>query len=130
MDWDLAAGADKAVTLCNLSVALFACAEADWLATAGEIERAHRLPHPLIEGAWAKTHADRYSSYLFVDINSSNSDYIWQCAQSGGFKYILIRVTAWARTLGHYELRDVDLASLPTWITDPSPVDPWHSEKK
>lgn len=128
-DWNLAAGADKSVGLCNLSVALFACAEAGWLATAGEIEREYRLPHPLIDGAWAKTHADRYTSYLFVDIKPSNADYILERAQRGGFKYILIRVSAWAKTLGEYTLIDEyhaeldNFALLTTRIHD-TPVDP------
>jgi hypothetical protein len=127
IDWDLAAGTDKLVALSDLSVAFFACAEADWLATAGEIERAYRLPQPLIEGAWAKNHADRFSSYLFVDIKPSNANYILERAQRGGFKYILIRVAAWAKTLGHYELRDDDFASLTTTVHD-TPVDPLHPE--
>lgn len=139
LDYSLLAHWNRSLGLSGLSVAFFACLEADWLTTVDEVGRTHNLPHPLIEGAWAKTHPDRLTSYLFVDLKPGvpsdnppgNEDFILDCAQKGGFKYILVRVSSWADTLGNYQLkeayRDGKLARIVDRIHH-TPVDPAHPD--
>lgn len=86
-------------------VALFAGNKTEWLLLAREIEKAHDLPAPQIEGRRAKTHPDLNTSYLFVDVNPENVDEVIDYAKLGGFKYILAR--NWAKSYGHYELEEV-----------------------
>lgn len=138
-DFSLFASGNRSLGLCELAVAFFACSDEEWLTTASEIETSHNLPHPLIEGAWAKTHPDSLSSYLFVDLKPGdpgdnppgNEDFILDCAQKGGFKYILVRVSSWADTLGNYQLKEVyrdgELARIVDRIHD-TPVDPAHPD--
>jgi hypothetical protein len=139
LDYSLLASWDRSLGLSGLSVAFFACSDADWLTTAGEVEKTHNLPHPLIEGAWVKTHPDRLTSYLFVDLKpgdpsgnpAGNEDFILECAQKGGFKYILVRVNAWADTLGNYYLKETYCKGNLARIVDRihhTPIDPAHPD--
>ena len=48
------------------AIALFGCPVKEALATIGEIELAEGLPHPMIDGEWAKTARGATASYLII----------------------------------------------------------------
>lgn len=61
-------------TVIGSKIALFGCPAAKALATIGEIEMAEGLPHPLIDGVWAKVSPERGRSYLIANYSESNID--------------------------------------------------------
>jgi hypothetical protein len=61
-------------TVVGSKIALFGCAETDALATIGRIEVAEGLPHPLINGVWAKVSPERGRSYLIADYSEADID--------------------------------------------------------
>jgi hypothetical protein len=61
-------------TVVGSKIALFGCAEKDALATIGWIEVAEGLPHPLINGVWAKVSPERGRSYLIADYSEADID--------------------------------------------------------
>ena len=65
-------------TVVGSAIALFACAEPDALATIGRIEVAENLPHPLIDGLWAKVSPERGRSYLIASFSESTVDEVLQ----------------------------------------------------
>jgi hypothetical protein len=65
-------------TVLGSAIALFACPEADALTTLGRIEVAEKLPHPLIDGVWAKVSPERGRSYLIASFSESNVEEVLQ----------------------------------------------------
>lgn len=61
-------------TVVGSKIALFGCAERDALETIGRIEQAEGLPHPMIDGTWAKLSSERGRSYLIASFSESNID--------------------------------------------------------
>lgn len=56
----------------GLSFALFCCKKEDALKRIGEIELGEGLPHPMLDGEWAKTSRKAMSSYLITEFNTEN----------------------------------------------------------
>lgn len=65
-------------TVVGSAVALLGCAEPEALATLGRIEVAEKLPHPMIDGVWAKVSPERGRSYLIASFSESNVDEVLQ----------------------------------------------------
>ena len=61
-------------TVVGSMIALFGCAENHALETIGTIEVAEGLPHPLIDGVWAKVSPQRGRSYLIADFSEADID--------------------------------------------------------
>jgi len=61
-------------TVVGSKIALFGCAEPQTLETLGKIEVAEGLPHPLIDGIWAKVSSERGRSYLIADFSEADID--------------------------------------------------------
>ena len=61
-------------TVVGSKIALFGCAESKALETIGQIEVAEGLPHPLIDGVWAKVSPERGRSYLIADFSEADID--------------------------------------------------------
>jgi hypothetical protein len=61
-------------TVLGSKIALFGCPEPKALETLGKIEVAEGLPHPLIEGVWAKMSPERGRSYLIANFSESTID--------------------------------------------------------
>ena len=61
-------------TVIGSRIALFGCAEPEALRTLGRIEEAEGLPHPMIDGTWAKVSSERGRSYLIANFSESNVD--------------------------------------------------------
>jgi hypothetical protein len=84
-------------------IALFAGPESAALATLGAIELAEGLPHPLLDGAWAKTARGATASYLIVDFSESTVDQAIEMTRRAGLKY-LYHSSPFA-TWGHFQLK-------------------------
>jgi len=61
-------------TVLGSKIALFGCPEPQALETLGQIEMTEGLPHPLIEGVWAKMSPERGRSYLIANFSESTID--------------------------------------------------------
>lgn len=61
-------------TVLGSKIALFGCAESSALETIGRIEVAEGLPHPMIDGVWAKVSPERGRSYLIAGFSEANVD--------------------------------------------------------
>ncbi len=69
-------------------IALFGCPAADALKTIGEIEIAEGLPHPTINGEWAKTSNESTASYLIIGFGEQNLDKAIALTHKAGLKYL------------------------------------------
>jgi hypothetical protein len=83
-------------------IALFGCPVEEALETIGEIEIAEGLPHPLIDGKWAKTNPDAAAAYLIMDFGESNIDEAIEVTKKAGLKYL--DHPGPFRTWGNFEL--------------------------
>ena len=100
----LPAALEPTPRLPRLKVALLACPKSQWLGLVEAVEVQHALPHPTINGTWAKQHPDVHASYLFLDITAANAAAVINYALRGGFKHIMPYAWTWARTAGSYLL--------------------------
>jgi hypothetical protein len=64
----------KTSTVIGSKIALFGCDEKEVLNTIGEIEVSEGLPHPMIDGVWAKVSPERGRSYLIADYSENDID--------------------------------------------------------
>ncbi len=89
-------------------IALFGGPSHQALAIIGEIELAEGLPHPEINGEWAKTSREATSSYLIMSFDESSLDKAISLTKSAGLKYLYHGgpFTTW----GHF---DLDKAAFP-----------------
>lgn len=69
-------------------IALFGTVPAKALATIGLIELQEGLPHPTINGQWAKTSPLATASYLIIGFNEDNLDRAIALTQKAGLKYL------------------------------------------
>jgi hypothetical protein len=84
-------------------IALFGCPASEALETLGRIERAEGLPHPLINGVWAKLAPEATASYLIIDFGEATLDAAIQLTRQAGLEYLYHGGPF--RTWGHFELR-------------------------
>jgi hypothetical protein len=84
-------------------IALFACPAKEALATIGEIEVAEGLPHPMLDGAWAKMSPGATASYLIVDFGEATIDRAIDMTQRAGLKYLYH--SSPFETWGHFKLK-------------------------
>jgi len=84
-------------------IALFACPAAQALETIGAIEVAEGLPHPLLDGAWAKVATNANCSYLIVDFSEETIDRAIEMTRRAGLRYLYHSspFEAW----GHFQLK-------------------------
>ncbi len=85
------------------AVAWFGCAAGQALATIGEIEVAEGLPHPMLDGVWAKVSPAATSSYLIVDFGEHNVEQAIEMTRRAGLAY-LYHSSPFA-TWGHFALK-------------------------
>jgi hypothetical protein len=83
-------------------IALFGCPAAKALETIGQIEIEEGLPHPTIDGEWAKTARSATASYLIIGFNEENLDQALALAKKAGLKYLYDGGPF--ETWGHFEL--------------------------
>ena len=85
-------------------VAFFAVPTEEYLSGIEAMELAEGLPHPTLDGVWAKRSPDARTSYLFIDLTEENADEVIQIAKELKFGYILIFVGYWSKYKGSYEI--------------------------
>lgn len=85
------------------AIALFACPSRDALSTLGAIEVAEGLPHPTIDGVWAKMSPRATESYLIVDFGESTIDQALDMTRRAGLKHLY--QSSPFETWGHFKLK-------------------------
>jgi hypothetical protein len=90
--------------LIGTKIALFGCESSKALETIGKIEIAEGLPHPEIDGEWAKTAHTATASYLIIGFSEDNLDQAIQLTKDAGLKYLYHGgpFTTW----GHFMLNE------------------------
>jgi len=84
-------------------IALFACPSPQALETIGAIEVAEGLPHPMLDGVWAKVAPGANSSYLIVDFGEQTVDRAIEMTRRAGLRYLYH--SSPFETWGHFTLR-------------------------
>jgi hypothetical protein len=84
-------------------LALFLCPVAKALDTLGAIEVAEGLPHPLLDGVWAKKSPRATDSYLIVDFSESTIDRAIEMTLKAGLRYLYH--SSPFETWGHFRLK-------------------------
>ncbi|MFA5814295.1 MAG: hypothetical protein WC865_01555 [Bacteroidales bacterium] len=85
-------------------IALFGCPAEKVLEIIGQIELEEGLPHPTIDGEWAKTARSATASYLIIGFNEDNLDQALELTKKAGLKYLYDGgpFTTW----GHFVLNE------------------------
>jgi hypothetical protein len=89
--------------LVGSKIALFACPESQALKTIGQIELAEGLPHPTIDGEWAKTAPGAAAAYLIVDFSENNIGTAIEMTRQAGLKYLYH--SSPFETWGHFQFK-------------------------
>jgi hypothetical protein len=84
-------------------IALFACPPARALETIGAIEVAEGLPHPLLDGVWAKIATNANCSYLIVDFSETTVDRAIEMTRRAGLQFLYH--SSPFETWGHFKLK-------------------------
>ncbi|MGV3762490.1 hypothetical protein [Parapedobacter sp.] len=86
------------------AIALFGCPSDDALETIGKIELAEGLPHPLIDGVWAKISPRATASYLILNFDGNNLDDAIKLTKKAGLRYLYHGDPF--ETWGHFRLKE------------------------
>ncbi|MCP5517791.1 MAG: hypothetical protein H7A45_11120 [Verrucomicrobiales bacterium] len=84
-------------------IALFACPAPEALNTIGAIEVAEGLPHPLLDGVWAKIAPGASAAYLIVDFGEDTIDRAIEMTRRAGLRYLYH--SSPFETWGHFALK-------------------------
>ncbi len=87
-------------------IALFGCPEELTLETIGKIEVAEGLPHPMLDGIWAKISPTATASYLIMNFNEKNIDEALKFTKKAGLRYLYHGGPF--ETWGHFKLKPKD----------------------
>ena len=90
-------------TVIGSKIALFGCPPQQVLPTIGAIEVGEGLPHPLIEGEWAKVSSRANPSKFIIPYSETNIDEAIALAREAGIKVIYQGNNPW-KSQGHFEL--------------------------
>ena len=85
-------------------VALMAVPPEEFLRVMETMELAEGLPHPTLDGVWAKQSPAARTSYLFIDMTEQNADEVIRIAKELNFGYVMIFVGYWSKSKGSYEI--------------------------
>jgi hypothetical protein len=88
--------------LAGNGVAIIVSPTPSFMSDVHKFENDQNIPYCRLNGKWGKTSADVKTSYLFTNLTESNADDVIRYAKLGGFRYILIDVSAWAQSWGSY----------------------------
>ena len=88
--------------LAGSRVALFGCRADEALATIGRIEIAEGLPHPMLDGVWAKQSPTATRSYIIIPFDEKSLDGVLEVAGQAGLTYIYHPDPF--KSWGHFEL--------------------------
>ena len=85
-------------------IALFGCNPQEVLDVIEEIELAEGLPHPLLDGVWAKRSKRAVSAYLIQDFTPENYRKAIELTKKAGLKYLYHGEPF--KNWGHFDLRN------------------------
>ena len=85
-------------------IALFGCKPEEVLDVIEEIELAEGLPHPLLDGEWAKRSKRAVSAYLIQDFTPENYRKAIELTKKAGLKYLYHGEPF--KNWGHFDLRN------------------------
>ena len=85
-------------------VALIGCPFSEFKDVIQEVERAFGLPSPRRGGAWARESEEAKRSYMFLQLGEADVDALLDYAKVVPFGMIMINVSSWAETEGHYRV--------------------------
>ena len=74
--------------VCGSKIALYGCPAEKALETIGKIETNEGLPHPTINGEWAKTSTVATASYLIIGFGEQDLDKALEFTHKAGLKYL------------------------------------------
>nr|MBI1230224.1 hypothetical protein [Cytophagales bacterium] len=104
--------------LVGSKIALFGCPAKDALETIGEIELIEGLPHPLLDGQWAKTNKAATASYLIMGFNGENLEKALELTKKAGLEYLYHGGPF--KTWGHFQMHEEafpdNWASMKTYV--------------
>jgi hypothetical protein len=66
------------------------------------------VPHPTIDGVWAKSSPAASTNYLFTNLTESNADEVLRYARAGQIPYILILAHTWTTSFGSYPVNTIN----------------------
>jgi hypothetical protein len=84
-------------------IALFAVPSSETLATISAIEIAEGLPHPMLDGVWAKQSIHATDAYLIADFSEASINRAIEMTKRTGLKYLYH--SSPFETWGHFELK-------------------------
>jgi len=87
------------------SIALFGCKASEALKTIGGIEISEGLPHPTIDGEWAKTARGATAAYLIMNYGIKEFEDAMDLTKKAGLKYLYHEGPF--ETWGHFKLNPV-----------------------
>lgn len=93
---------DEGIT--GSEIALFGCSPENVLDVIEEIELAEGLPHPLLDGEWAKRSKRAVSAYLIQDFTPENYRKAIELTKKAGLKYLYHGEPF--KNWGHFDLRN------------------------
>ena len=85
-------------------IALFGCPVNNVLENLEKIEIEENLPHPMIDGTWAKVSPLAASAYLIMEFGEENIEEAIETTQKAGLKYLYHPEPF--ETWGHFKLRE------------------------
>lgn len=83
-------------------IALFGCPAQEALDVIGKIELEEGLPHPMLDGVWAKVSPTARESYLVMGFNSKNLEDCLSITKRAGLRYLY--TDGGFQTWGHFKL--------------------------
>ena len=98
----LIAHADRRLRLDGAKVAVVGCAPDTLLDVIEQIEVENGLPHPTLEGIWARRSPELMKSLLYTDISEATADEVIAYAKAGGFTTVHINRPVWCASNGSY----------------------------
>ncbi|MEO8132308.1 MAG: hypothetical protein ABI822_34750, partial [Bryobacteraceae bacterium] len=93
---------DSRVLLEGTGFALVGCPTPKLLDRIERIELDYGLPHPTLNGIWARRSPEQERSYLFCDLKESTADAMINYAKVGGFGSVVVYGGTWNATHGSY----------------------------
>ncbi len=87
---DLFAKADRAVRLDKAKLAMYGCPSSQQLDLVEQIELENGLPHPTLDGVWARRSPLLMLSSLYTELTEDTVDEAIDFAKAGGFGTIVL----------------------------------------
>lgn len=87
-------------------IALFACTGADAMATIGHIEIEEGLPHPEMDGMWAKESPSMTRSYFIADFTPDETNEIIDFVERAGLRVLYLPPWIWGSKYGHFGVNE------------------------